>query len=118
MQADGLADVESQFIQGGSLGDHGKVEALGYILAFASGYTHLDRSLHGCIASDSSMHQDRPEPLVRDRWLESLPPCGAGFRPPVLPLEGQAPIGFAWGRTRGPTRPGSSLPGHRRLSAP
>jgi hypothetical protein len=37
VQADGLADIESQFIQGGGLGDHGKVEALSHKLAFALG---------------------------------------------------------------------------------
>src|ERR1017187_8277597 len=57
MQANGLADIESQFIQGGSLRDHGKVEALSHKLAFAFGNAHLDRSLHQWLASDSSMHQ-------------------------------------------------------------
>ena len=46
MQANGLADIESQFIQGGSLRDHGKVEALGHKLAFAFGNAHLNCSLH------------------------------------------------------------------------
>jgi hypothetical protein len=46
MQTDGLADIEGQFVQSGSLRDHGKVEALGHKLAFAFGYAHLDRSLH------------------------------------------------------------------------
>jgi len=32
MQADGLADIESQFVQGGSLRDHGEVETLGHKL--------------------------------------------------------------------------------------
>jgi hypothetical protein len=35
MQTHGLANIESQCIQGGSLRDHGKIEALGHKLAFA-----------------------------------------------------------------------------------
>src|ERR1035437_853791 len=65
MQADSLADIESQFIQGGSLRDHGKIEAPGHKLAFAFGYAHLDRSLHCWLASDYSMHQDCTERRVR-----------------------------------------------------
>jgi hypothetical protein len=57
-----LADIESQFIQGGSLRDHGKIEALGDKLAFALGYAHLGRSLHRCFAPDYRMHQ-----VVADR---------------------------------------------------
>jgi len=62
MQADGLADIESQFIQSGSLRDHGKVEALGHKLAFAFGYAHLDRSLHRRLRLQYASRLARSEP--------------------------------------------------------
>ena len=58
MQADSLPDIKDEFIQGGSLRGHREIEALGYKLALAFGYPHVDGSLHWCFASDYSMHQD------------------------------------------------------------
>ena len=66
MQADSLADIESEFIQGGSLRHHGKVEALGHKLAFAFGDAHLDRSLPRWFTSDYSMRHDCAGPRVQD----------------------------------------------------
>src|ERR1035441_9191349 len=66
MEADSLADIKSEFIQGGSLRDHGKVEALGHKLAFAFGDAHLDRSLHRWFTSDYSMYHDHARPRLRD----------------------------------------------------
>jgi hypothetical protein len=62
MQTDGLADIKGQFIQSGSLRDHGKVEALGHKLAFTLGYAHLDCSLHRRLRFQYASRPARSEP--------------------------------------------------------
>jgi len=46
MKSNGLADIDSQFIQGLRLGDYRKVQALRDKLALTSADTHLNGSLH------------------------------------------------------------------------